>query len=232
VIDGQRLIEDLVRWGVEVRELYVATSLAAGDAARRLGDAAEQAWAVDDGVLGAISPTRHAQGLLAIAAEPQSRPWSMEDGVAVFLDGVQEPGNVGAIVRSAAALGAAAVLLSDGCADPLHWAAVRASAGGVFKVPVEGGKELSQVAARVRQRGGRVWATGGHGVGVEQWSPSEPALLLLGAEGGGLGAVAAAAADDWVTVPVERGMDSLNIAVAAGILLHAYRRCRGTDQQP
>ena len=220
VVDGRRLIGDLARWGVPLLELY----LAAGDEPDpRVARVALSAWEVEATVFESLAPTRHPQGLLAIVPEPAGRPWPASSGVAVYLEGVQDPGNLGAIVRAAAALGAAAVLLSEGCSDPYHPAAVRGSAGGVFRIPVERGVAATDAVRRVRGRKGSVWAAAADGSPVGSWRPRRPTLLLLGAEGAGLARETLAAADGRVGIPLERDLDSLNVAVAAGILLQHLR---------
>jgi len=220
VVDGRRLIGDLVRWGVPLLELYVA---AGAEPDPRVAGAALGSWEVPGTVFEGLAPTRHPQGLLAVVPEPAGRPWPASSGVAVYLQGVQDPGNLGAIVRAAAGLGAAAVLLSEGCADPYHPAAVRGSAGGVFRVPVERGVAATDAVRRVRRPGGSVWAAAADGSPVSGWRPRRPTLLLLGAEGAGLDREALAAADGRVGIPLERDVESLNVAVAAGILLQHLR---------
>jgi TrmH family RNA methyltransferase len=224
VVDGRRLVADLVRWGAPLREIYLAASLADQREMVLLAAAAGERWAVDDAVLAAIAPTHHPQGVLAIVPEPCLEPWSRRQGIALFLDRVQDPGNVGGMVRSAAALGAGGVFLSPGCADPFHPAAVRGSCGAVFRLPVEREVDLAGVVDVLRACGGEAWAAAVTGVPVERWRPGSPVILLLGSEGQGLGREALACADGSVTVPLERGVDSLNVGVAAGVLLHAYRQ--------
>ncbi len=224
VVDGRRLALDLVRWGVPIRELYVAAGQPHDEA---LVAAAAQAWEVDAGVLAELAPTRHPQGVLAVVDEPRRPRWQAATGVGVYLDGVQDPGNLGAIVRATAALGGEAVLLSVGCADPFHPAAVRGSSGAVFRVPVERQVAIEDMAARVRGAAGEVWLGGGGGRPVAGWEPPRPLLLLLGAEGRGVSEGVAAHADGVVTIPLDREVESLNVAVAAGILLQQLRSRAG-----
>ena len=223
VVDGARLISDLVGWGVPVLELYVATGAAVEPGTMV---AARRAWAVEPAVFERLAPTRHPQGLLAVVPEPAGRPWSGRSGVAVYLEGVQDPGNVGAIARSAAALGAAAVLLSEGCADPFHPTAVRGSAGAVFRVPVERGVAAEEAVERVHRGEGSAWAADAAGSPVLGWWPSTPVLLLLGSEGVGVTESTLAVSDGRVAIPLERDVESLNVAVAAGILLQHLRSLR------
>ncbi len=214
VVDGKKLVEDLVRWGVTLRELYLAEGLERSPVAA----AAERTFLVAEPVLQAIAPTRHPQGILALVDEPAASEW-IPRGVVALLEGVQDPGNVGAVVRSAAGLGLDAVVLSPGCADPWHPAAVRGSAGAVFRLPLVRDAAPSVIAARVKKAGGSVWAAGLEGRDVRTWRPRRPVLVMLGSEGAGLTPETFDLADELVSIPLSRDVESLNVAVAAGILL-------------
>jgi TrmH family RNA methyltransferase len=226
VVDGWRLVADLVRWGMQLRELYLGESAAARGDADQLVAAAASAWMVADSVLESVAPTRHPQGALAVVGEPDQYPWPATSGIALYLDQLQDPGNVGAIIRSAAALGAGAVLISETCADPFHPAAVRGSAAAVFQIPVVCNVDPAETAKQVRAAGGEIWAADTTGVAIACWRPEEPTLLLLGCEGSGLSEEAAAAADQRVTIPLGRSVESLNVAVAAALLLHTWSSSR------
>ena len=220
VVDGRRLVADLIRWGVPLRELYLEAGL---EPDPEIVSAAGSVWALDGKVLSDISPTRHPQGVLAVVDEPTLKPWSGASGVALYLDGIQDPGNVGAIVRCAAALGGSTVLLSPQSSDPFHPASVRGSAGAVFRLPVERDIPLTDAVERVALGCGEVWASGTSGHPIDAWRPTEPVLLLLGAEGAGISGPAMEASHGTVVVPLEREVESLNVAVAAGILLQHLR---------
>ncbi len=220
VVDGRRLIADLIRWGVPLRELYLEAGV---EPDPEVVSAAAAVWEVDRKTLSEISPTRHPQGVLGVVEEPPSPPWPGTRGAALYLDGIQDPGNVGAIIRCAAALGANAVLLSPGCVDPFHHASVRGSAGAVFRLPVNRNVPVARVAERMGETGGEVWAAGPGGIPIDRWHPSEPTVLLLGAEGAGLSSEARTFAGGEVTIPLSGEIESLNVAVAAGILLQHLR---------
>jgi TrmH family RNA methyltransferase len=224
VVDGRRLVSDLVRWKIPIRELYLAPEFVREFEVVGWRHAAEEVFEVDGSVLADIAPTRSPQGVLAIVEEPRTGRWPNEGGAVLWLDRIQDPGNVGAIVRSAAGLGAAAVWFSPGCADPFGAAAVRGAAGAVFRIPVE--REVNAAAAveRMKQVDGEVWATDSRGRKIDDWRPSGGCLLLIGAEGVGLDPRVAELADGTVAIPMSRGIESLNVAVATGILLQHLRR--------
>ncbi|MEJ2581176.1 MAG: RNA methyltransferase [Acidobacteriota bacterium] len=224
VVDGRRLVSDLVRWNVPIRELYLAPEISRDFEAVGWRDAAEVVFEVEGSVLSDIAPTRSPQGVLAVVVEPRGEESSAEDGIVLWVDRVQDPGNLGAIVRSAAGLGSAAVLLSPGCADPFGASAVRGSAGAVFRIPVEREVSAAAAVARMKQAGGEIWASDSLGWKIDRWRPSENCLLLIGAEGSGLDPEAVELADGTVAIPMSRGIESLNVAVATGILLQHLRR--------
>jgi TrmH family RNA methyltransferase len=215
IVDGAKMVDDLVRWGVPVHELYLTKRWE--NRTDWLGISAAT-FLVDEEVLAQVAPTRSPQGVVAAAAEPRWPEWSA-DGVTLYLDGIQDPGNVGAIVRSAAGLGAAAVLLGPGSADPFGATAVRGSAGTVFRFPVLRQVDLEKAAAAIRKHGGEVWAAAAGGEPVTSWRPKRPVLLLLGAEGQGLSERARAACSGTVTIGLHNQVESLNVAVAASLLL-------------
>jgi TrmH family RNA methyltransferase len=223
IIDGRRLVSDLVRWGVPIRELYLVPEISGEFEALGWRDAAETVFELESSVLADIAPTKNPQGVLAVAEEPEWPSWSADGGIALWLDRIQAPGNVGAIVRSAAGLGAESVLLSPGCADPYGAATVRGAAGAVFRIPVERDVRASEAIDRVKSAGGDVWATDSRGQKIDGWAPSEPCLLLIGAEGAGLSPEVAELADGTVAIPMSRGVESLNVAVAVGVLLNHAR---------
>ncbi|MCP4899030.1 MAG: RNA methyltransferase [bacterium] len=224
IVNGRRLVDDVVAWEICVLELYLTPQLAADELCAQWCTVAEHAWEVDESVLENLAPTKSSQGVLAVVKEPRWAPWSAHDGVTLYLERVQDPGNVGTQVRSAAALGATSVLLSPGCADPFHPSSVRSSAGAVFRLPIYRECELESAASCVHRCGGEVWATGCGGHELLSWQPRMPLLLMMGAEGTGLDDRAISVADGLISVPLERGIDSLNVATAAGILLFELSR--------
>lgn len=142
----------------------------------------------------------------------------------VVLDEVTDPDNVGAVFRNARAFGADAVVLSPGCADPLYRKAIRVSMGASLQVPFVHVGAIDDAVARLRGGGVTVLAlTPRDGVDVSAVALPPRAALLLGTEGPGLAPALVAAADVAVTIPMEPGVDSVNVATAAAIALHALR---------
>ena len=168
----------------------------------------------------AVAETKTSQGVLALFERPRFE-WSallQSEHVIVALDGVQDPGNVGTIVRLAAAFDAAGVALLPGCADPFSPKAIRASAGAVLHVPV-----VSVTAAQLIDAGRPLFAAETSGSPVDLPPRS---IVVFGSEGGGVSEAIRAAATP-VAIRTSGRVESLNVAAAAAILLsRAFERDR------
>jgi TrmH family RNA methyltransferase len=145
--------------------------------------------------------------------------------VVLVLDGIQDPGNVGAVCRTALGLGASGVLALPGTADLWNPKALRGSMGALFRLPSMhlAAAELAEWTAR---HGIALWATGQGGRPITSVPVPGPLALALGNEGAGITPALAAGAAATVSIPLHGGVDSLNVAVAAGILLYEVKRDR------
>lgn len=221
VVDGPKLTAELAARGVPIHEVYAAPELLSGFAddpafARLLRSG--RVFAVDALGLEHASPTRSPQGVLAVVEIPERTV--LTSGLVLYLDRVQDPGNVGGAIRCAAAFGADGVACSPGCADPFSPRAIRASAGHSLLLPVGRDAEFGPLAAAFAGSGGAVVATAGSGGrSLSGWRTRRPLLLALGNEGQGLAAEIVAACQETVSIPLSGGVESLNITVAAGVFL-------------
>ena len=166
-------------------------------------------------VFDSLAETRQPQGVIALFARPLASVRQILDRtetVAVALDGVQDPGNVGTIVRLAAAFDAAGVLLLPGCADPFGPKAIRSSAGAILTVPV-----ASVTARELLDCGLPLVATAMSGASADP--PPSRAVLLFGNEGVGVSPELMARATA-LSIPMSGRVESLNVASTAAILLH------------
>jgi TrmH family RNA methyltransferase len=182
--------------------------------------------------LDAASPARTPSGVVALARWQPVRTaplFESSNGTAPLVVGlvdVQDPGNVGAVVRAADALGATGVACLGHSADPSGWKALRGSMGSVFRLPVARG-ETAAALVDARQRGvALVAATTRGGVAPSAVVFERPTMLLLGSEGAGLPDRLVADADVCVTLDIRPEVESLNVSVAAALLLDAARRRR------
>lgn len=166
-----------------------------------------------------ISPMKSPQGVLFVAKRPDYPPLSQEmlQGNYLILDGVQDPGNVGTIWRTAQGLGASALVLLEGCASPWGHKTVRSSMGACFHLPVY---EMTQPELLSLFSGYPLYGTAlqeeSKALGELVLSPS---AVVLGSEGQGIGASLLAACDQSIYLPMSQGCQSLNVAMTAGIVL-------------
>ena len=236
VLDGAHLVEEAARAGIGVRVLAWSPRGAQLPGVRPLVERFEKAgvecWPVTDAVLRAMSPVQSPSGVVALADRPavtlaqalKPRPQL----VLVAVD-VQDPGNVGAIVRATEAGGGTAVLLAGASADPFGWKALRGSMGSSFRLPVVRAGRPETLSA-LRMHGIRVIATSPRASrSLFEADLRGPVALLVGAEGAGLPEDVIAGADETVRIPMREPVESLNVAVAAALLVYEASRQRGAD---
>lgn len=178
---------------------------------------------VSEAVMHAVCDAKTPQNLAAVVRRPAPAALDCAPGLYAALENVADPQNVGTIIRTADAAGARAVLLSAGCADYTSPKAVRAAMGSVFHLPIVVTDDLPAALGRLRQAG--VLVVAGHLCGREGFPHAASTCVLVGNEARGLSEAATGAADALCRIPIYGRAESLNAAVAAGILL--YRAAEG-----
>jgi RNA methyltransferase, TrmH family len=229
LVEGVRLVEDLLASTVVPRLAVVSTSLEDTERgrliARRLR-ATVRTIDVPDHQLHSIATTEAPQGVLVAAEIPRFALGDVSLGereLVVMLDAVQDPGNFGTIVRSADAFGAAFVCALPGSVDPWNPKSVRAAAGSSLRVPVvEAAADV--VIEYLRGEDFRLLGGDMGGRPIDSLEPVQRVALVLGNEGAGIGGELRASLDDTVSVPIRGAAESLNVGVAAGILLYMLSR--------
>jgi TrmH family RNA methyltransferase len=219
LIEGPHLVAACLESGGRPRALIVSESAAArSEIARLVAQAGAPATVLSDSLFGALSGAETPQGIAAEIALPGGAPALAQAAACVFLDGVQDAGNVGAILRSAAAFGVPAAVLGPGCADAWSPKVLRAGMGAHFALALGRSREL---AADIAAFGGPVACAVPRG-GVPLREADLPARVgwIFGAEGRGVSAPLAALAALRVTIPLAPGAESLNVAAAAAICLY------------
>lgn len=232
LLDGWHLLHEAAAADIEIAAVAVSQEPPdARDAAllRRLARESEVVT-VTMAVMNAISPARTPTGIAALA-RPRTRTMretlSPSPALVIVAVDVQDPGNAGAIVRSAEAGGATGVILAGASADPWGWKALRAGMGSTFRLPVVRETDVDAVLAALREAQVALLAS----VPRDAASMHEVDLrgsvaLLLGSEGAGLAPAIVERADQRVAIPMDGAVDSLNVAVAAALLVYEARRQR------
>lgn len=227
--EGVRAVEELIRSELSVRGVLVTPQLlesARGSALRALiADRRITLEQVDERDLASAADTDTPQGILAVAETPEHGLASIPlAGVAriVVLDGIQDPGNAGTIVRTAAALGASGVVALPGTVDLWNPKVVRGAMGAHFRYPVVHAtrEELFDFldAGPIQ-----LWGAAADGERIGSRAAPAALAIALGNEGAGLTAAVRDRCELLVSIPLEPAVESLNVAVAAGIILHELR---------
>jgi TrmH family RNA methyltransferase len=229
LIEGPELFDAAARAAIRFETVLMTPEFGAGEAGRRIARGLDRPpLTVARELLEELADADSPRGILALARLPRGAEECVPlapEGLYLYLDGVQEPGNLGAIARAAEAFEVAALLLAPGCAHPNHPRALRGSAGSLLRIPVGREVTIHSLDRRLAELAPRWAGLDAHGgENLPDRRPGGCWIVALGAEGGGLSAETAARLDTRWTIPIAGAVESLNVAVAAGIALHALRR--------
>src|ERR1700722_5465324 len=237
-IEGLRILEEAIRSGLRFSAVFFRES--AQDRADRLLPqigAQVETLLLPDKLFDTLVPSESPQGVAALV---RLKEFTLDDlterlqvGPIVVLAGLQDPGNVGTILRSCEAFGSAGVILGEGTVSPFNSKVVRASAGSVFRLPIihnhaaSPAAKLEEISEKLRAQGVRLIATSSHkGTPLDQAGWKSPSAIFFGNEGSGLPRDLMAKMDDSVAIPHTPQVESLNAGVAASIVLYEAARQR------
>lgn len=229
VAEGVRAVEELLRSPLSVRGILVAPQLAGALRGSALLDSARRSGAelmeVDEREFASAAETDSPQGVLAIGEIPDTKLSDLtlpERARLVVLDAVQDPGNVGTILRTAAALDASAVLAMPGTVDLWNAKVVRSAMGALFHRPALMCTWV-ELDTFLRPNAVALWGADAAGTPLDQMTPPARLGILVGNEGAGLTPEGLARVEHRVSLPISSTVESLNVAVATGILLYQLR---------
>ncbi|MGE3842375.1 MAG: TrmH family RNA methyltransferase [Vicinamibacterales bacterium] len=242
LLDGAHLLQAALAAGlaveiVAVTKATVESGLVPSSLREQLAERGAHVLSTTSSVMEALSPVRTPSGVVALAHRPSIDRRALVTPAPAFLLAaidVQDPGNVGAIVRSADAAGATGVVTSAASADPFGWKALRGAMGSSFRLPIWARADGSELLAFCRSEHLRVAAA------VPRAQTSlfavdfrQPTAVLIGSEGGGLPDWAVRHADQVFSIPMRGNIDSLNVAVSAGLVAYeAFRQRVPSDTAP
>ncbi|MDR3747507.1 MAG: RNA methyltransferase [Acidobacteriota bacterium] len=229
-IEGMHLVEEAIRSGLKLSTVFFSES--ARERAHKLLPqlaAHTEALLLPDDVFASAVPSETPQGIAALV---RVKVFAFDDLFApsppllVATTGLQDPGNLGTIARSAEAFDVTGLLLGERTVSPWNWKAVRASAGSLFRVPMLK-VGLAKALSEIKARGARVLATSSHkGISIAEADLRGPVAVVIGSEGAGVPKDVLALADGVVAIPQSARVESLNAAIAASILLYEAARQR------
>lgn len=235
LLDGVHLLEEALTANMAVEIIAVDEMRmqgAAGVAVARAAARGARTIAVSEEILGAISPVRQPSGVVALAARAAvglAQALEQPPQLILVLADVQDPGNVGASVRVAEACGATGVVTTPGTADPYGWKALRGSMGSAFRMPIAVRQPLDQAVRSAQSRGITVYAAVPHGARpLAECDLCGPSAILLGGEGAGLSPEIRDLADYSLTIPMRAPVESLNVAIAAALVVYEAMRQRSS----
>jgi TrmH family RNA methyltransferase len=233
LLDGWHLLHDAAAAGIELISVaFTAAALPSQADAALLDQLAQRCdvFTVTAPVMDAMSPVRTPAGVVAIAKQrlfPFEQLLQPAPPLIVTACDLQDPGNAGAVIRSAEAANATGVLLCGASADPWSWKALRAAMGSTFRLPVHRMRDTPQAMARLRDAHIALVATVPRGAArMSDIDLSRATAIILGGEGGGLPPAVLDTADQHLSIPMRAPVESLNVAVAAALLVYEARRQR------
>ena len=211
--DSPKLLQEALLWQAEITAVVTISPLP------RLPEHIRQVQVPED-VMASISPVKTPQGVLFTCRLPQAPlPRSLTGRRYVLLDGVQDPGNVGTILRTLDAFDADGLLLTGGCADPYGWKAVRSSMGAVFRRPIYFGSP-EELAALLHRSDLPLYGAALREDTVDaRQADYTRCTLAIGSEGRGLSREVLDLCDQTIRIPMSDRCESLNAAIAAAVLL-------------
>lgn len=241
-IEGVRLVEEALRHALPLEAVAYSPSLAETPRGAALLKVLRRqpcrGAVLPENLMAQVSDMETAPGVVALGRRPAAALPTVPDAAPplfVLADGLQSPGNLGALIRTAAAAGATAVLATVGTADPFQPKALRASAGAAFRLPILAGPETPAQVRRLLQQGVRLVAADPHGdTPYDAFDWRRPVMVWFGSEGHGFRAArdgVQAQPDARLVIPMDGGVESLNVAVAGGVLLYEARRRRAAGGQ-
>ena len=229
VAEGVRSVEELLRSGLAIEGALIAPQLASAPRGQALRSALEAGGAeileVSERDFRSAAGTESPQGVIAIGAIPRRALHTVELGAGcriLVLDAVQDPGNVGTILRTAAALSATATIALPGTVDLWNPKVIRSSMGAQFFHPVFHAT-FAEVLDFLKRGGVELWCADAGGDPINTATVPDRLAIALGNEGAGLSPDVRASANKNVSLPIASNVESLNVAVAAGIILYQLR---------
>ncbi|MGG6237330.1 TrmH family RNA methyltransferase [Nodosilinea sp. AN01ver1] len=229
LLEGTHLIQEALatRYPLAIACYTPAWAEAQADLALALERSVERVELVSDAVLEAMATTEHPDGVVAIAPHNLRPPNPQIEGIGLVVETLQDPGNLGTIIRTAVAAGAEGLWLSADSVAPDHPKVLRASAGQWFRLPLAVVDDLDALLTAWDRSGVQLVATSSYAT-ADYWSVdfTQPTVIVLGNEGAGLSAELQRRAAVQVSIPMVGEVESLNVGVAAALLLYEARRQR------
>ncbi|MFM9904261.1 MAG: TrmH family RNA methyltransferase [Pyrinomonadaceae bacterium] len=233
-VEGKRLAAEALRSGIEIDECFFKSEFDDDDLLYAAADRAKGTFELSEKLFDSIADTKNPQGIILIAKRPSGGQAAIAERlrsddsalpVVLFLKEINNPANLGAILRTAEAAGVAGVIVSDVSADVYSPKALRASMGASFRVSISVSANFDTILSWAKAKG---LTTTAADIGAEaaysevDWTV--PRLLIFGSEAPGLAETEIERVNETILIPMENGVESLNLAVSAGVILFEAKR--------
>jgi TrmH family RNA methyltransferase len=238
-VEGLRLAVEALRSQLEIEAVIVSEQLAGKEKAvaaiDELAKASPRVGLVSEKLLESISYTKTPQGIVVLAQRPESSQQRLAQGLQgnsllVVLHQINNPVNVGAIVRTAEAAGATGIITTQNTSDPFSPKSLRGAMGSAFRLPIWRDASFAEAVDWLKGQGIRMVGAAAHAsVKHTEWDWKQKTALLLGPESSGLKTDELKATDQTLSIPMHGEVESLNVSVAAGILLYEAARQRSME---
>ena len=213
VVEGERICDEIPPEDIEA--VYMSASYLKAHAGIRCD------YVLADSDFTKLADTKHPQGILAVVRQKKYNLQDISDGdLYIILETVQDPGNLGTIIRTAEAADASAVIMNKGCADIYSPKVVRSTMGSIFRVPFIYTEDLGGTVNDLKQYGITVYAAALSGSSISEERLEKRRAFIIGNEGSGLTKETMELADKIVSIPMAGKVESLNAAISAAILMY------------
>ncbi|MCL2260421.1 MAG: RNA methyltransferase [Fibromonadales bacterium] len=229
--EGARVVAEISQYHKDlVRGIYVDESFDNEDLRQKIKDARLRISSLTPAQMKQVSAVVSGQGIFAVCRMASEKPNFDTAHTITLVDAVQDPGNLGSIFRNAVGFGVDGIILGRGTVDPFNPKVVRGSSGCFLRTPFETSIDLKERFSLLRQKGFCIVATSPYAKkSITDLTPrqSKKIALLIGNEGSGTNRQVSELADDWVKIPMANELESLNVAVAHGVLSYQIAQMRG-----
>ncbi len=232
-VEGWRSVASAIQAGATIEHVFLSPGLELTSAQRADLQRTTRVFDISEREMKRLSDVATPPGILAVVRYPDLAPLEPWPSRVLLLDGIQDPGNVGTLIRTAAWLGVQSVGIGPGTADPFQPKVVRSTMGGLWDVDIHLIDDLDEWLERAASAGASTWYTDMTGESVRDGHPSAPSIVVIGSEAHGVSDAVRRKANGAISIPGgagndrTRGVESLNAAVAGGIIMSHWMRSPG-----
>lgn len=213
LLEGKKPIEEAIKAGVEIEKLFSLKEESIN---------AKESYIVTESVMKKISTTQTPPNITAIAKKKNYNLEQLNGKTVLLLENIKDPGNLGTIIRTAAALGAHLIVLTGDCVDLYNPKVIRSATGNIFKVPVVYSNDWEQMRHQFRNHKfiGTILDPDKHPIDLNKVNFNMPTVIMFGSEANGLSSTAMKYVHEYIKIPLQNEVESLNLAISAGIILY------------